>query len=59
MSYIIIEQESYSDTTLINPSVIAKNNKTFTIDAEHNAELVIEIGTLIKSQKVTLNYVKP
>lgn len=53
-----LEQFGYSDTGLIDPSVIAKNNKTFTVDAEHNVELVIETGTLIKPQKVTLNYVK-
>ncbi|MCQ2467821.1 MAG: hypothetical protein MJ166_09910 [Clostridia bacterium] len=53
-----LEQFSYSDTSLVNPSVIAKNNKSFTIDSEHNVELIIEVGALIKPQKVTLNYVK-
>ena len=52
-----LEYFGYSDTTLVNPSIEKKNNKNFTIDANHNVELVIEVGTLIKSQKVTLNYV--
>lgn len=52
-----LEQFSYSDETLTNPSVVKKNNKKFTIDADHNVELTIGIGTLIKPQTVTVKYV--
>lgn len=52
-----LESFAWDDPNLKKPAVVKKNNKKFTIDASHNVELIINVGTLIKPQTVTVKYV--